>query len=125
MNNIYSAVVFDLHPKVRELIDKLNGDGQIDLDGSGYPYVLAVDKTGSNYTVKIARNGQEESIILNTRKRADPVKSWNPLDGFRRQGGRKVIQVDTGGGEPAARPERARRPSLESFRRLTDEILRG
>lgn len=122
--NIYSTVVFDLHPKVRELIDKLNADGQIDLDDSGYPYILSAEKTGSNYTIQIVRNGHQESIVLNTRKKVDPIKSWDPLDGFRRKGGKKVITVNTSG-EDEPRPERARRPSLESFQRLTDEILRG
>lgn len=122
--NIYSTVVFDLHPKVRELLDGLNSDGQIDLDDSGYPYLLGSDKTGSNYTITLVRNGNQESVVLSTRKKADPIKSWDPLDGYRRKGGKKVITVNTSG-EDEPRPERARRPSLESFQRLTDEILRG
>jgi hypothetical protein len=122
--NIYSTVVFDLHPKVRELIDSLNSQGQIDLDDNGYPYLLTAEKTGSNYHIGLVRNGSQESVVMSTRKKADPVKSWDPLDGFRRTGGKKVITVDTSGGDDL-RPERARRPSMESFQRLTDEILQG
>lgn len=121
--NIYSTVVFDLHPKVRELIDQMNDEGQIDLSDDGYPYLLSAEKTGPNYDIRFVRNGQQENIIMNTRKKAEPVRSWNPMDGFKRTGGKKVITVNTGGDEK--RPERARRPSMESFQRLTDEILKG
>ena len=121
--NIYSVVVFDLHPKIRELIDKLNDEGQIDLCDSGYPYLLSAEKTGPNYDVQFVRNGSQENFIMNTRKKADPVRSWDPLDGHKRTGGKKIITVDTSGDKP--RPERARRPSMESFQRLTDEILKG
>lgn len=121
--NIYSTVVFDLHPKVKEFIDSLNELGQIDLSDDGYPYLLGVEKTGNNINIRLVRNGQQESAIMNTRKRADPILSWSHEDGFKRTGGKKVITVDTEGDKP--RPERARRPSLESFRKLTDQILRG
>jgi hypothetical protein len=121
--NIYSVVVFDLHPKIRELIDKLNDEGQIDLCDGGYPYLLSAEKTGPNYDVKLVRNGAQENFIMNTRKKADPVRSWDPMDGYKRTGGKKIITVDTGGDE--SRPERARRPSMESFQRLTDELLKG
>ena len=121
--NIYSVVVFDLHPKIREIIDKMNDEGQIDLCDNGYPYLLSAEKTGPNYDVQFVRNGKRENFIVNTRKKADPVRSWNPLDGFKRTGGKKVIAVDTKGDD--ARPERARRPALESFLQLTDEILKG
>ena len=119
--NIYSTVVFDLHPKVKAFIDSLNEKGQIDLSPDGYPYLLGVDKTGNNIEIKLVRNGQQESAIMNTRKRADPILSWTE-DGYKRTGGKKVITVDASGEK--TRPERARRPSLESFRRLTDHILR-
>lgn len=119
--NIYSTVVFDLHPKVKAFIDSLNEMGQIDLSPDGYPYLLGVDKTGNNIEIKLVRNGQQESAIMNTRKRADPILSWTE-DGYKRTGGKKVITVDANGEK--TRPERARRPSLESFRRLTDQILR-
>ena len=121
--NIYSSVVFDLHDKVRELLDALNSDGQVDLCDGGYPYLLSAEKTGNNYTIQLVRNGNQESVILNTRKKADPIKSWDPLDGYKRSGGKKVITVDTSGDDN--RPERARRPSLETFQRLADDILRG
>ena len=121
--NIYSTVVFDLHPKVRELIDQMNTEGQIDLSDDGYPYLLSAEKTGPNYDIKFVRNGNQENIIMNTRKKAEPVRSWNPADGYKRTGGKKVITVDTNGDDK--RPERARRPSMESFLKLTDSILNG
>jgi len=121
--NIYSTVVFDLHPKIRELIDQMNAEGQIDLSDDGYPYLLSAEKTGPNYDIKFVRNGNQENIIMNTRKKAEPVRSWNPADGYKRTGGKKVITVDTGGDEN--RPERARRPSMESFLHLADSILKG
>ncbi len=123
--NIYSAVVFDLHPKVKEFLDSLNDLGQIDLDANGYPYLLAVEKTGSNVEIRLVRNGQQESAIMNTRKRADPILSFSHDDGFKRKGGKRVISVDAEEDKNAPRPERARRPSMESFRQLTDDILRG
>jgi hypothetical protein len=121
--NIYSVVVFDLHPKVRELIDQMNDEGQIDLGSDGYPYLLSAEKTGPNYDIQFVRNGNQENIIMNTRKKAEPVRSWNPNDGYKRTGGKKVITVDTSGDDK--RPERARRPSMESFLHLTDAILKG
>ena len=121
--NIYSVVVFDLHPKIREFIDKLNDEGQIDLCDNGYPYLLSAEKTGPNYDVQFVRNGKRENFIMNTRKKAEPVRSWDSLDGYKRTGGKKVITVDTKGDD--ARPERPRRPALESFLRLTDDILKG
>ena len=121
--NIYSTVVFDLHPKVRGLLDQMNDEGQIDLSDDGYPYLLSAEKTGPNYDIRFVRNGQQENIIMNTRKKAEPVRSWNPSDGYKRTGGKKVITVNTSGDDP--RPERARRPSMESFLTLTDSILNG
>lgn len=121
--NIYSTVVFDLHPKIRELIDQMNNEGQIDLSDDGYPYLLSAEKMGPNYDIKFVRNGQQENIIMNTRKKAEPVRSWDSSDGYKRTGGKKVITVDTKGDD--TRPERARRPSMESFLNLTDSILKG
>lgn len=120
--NIYTMVVFDLHPKIAEYIEALNADGQIDLDDAGYPYLLNVQQEGSNHVCNIVRNGQQENFVMNTRKRRDPIKSWNESDGYKRTGGKKVIQVTTDG-EPDRR-ERARRP-FESFERLTTQILEG
>jgi hypothetical protein len=122
--NIYSVVVFDLHPKVRSYIDNLNTEGQIDLCDDGYPYLLSVEKTGSNYDIKFVRNGKQETVVMSSRKKAEPIRSWDSTDGFKRTGGKKVITVDTTSAD-APRPERARRPSLESFKRLANEILKG
>jgi hypothetical protein len=101
----------------------MNDEGQIDLSDDGYPYLLSAEKTGPNYDIRFVRNGQQENIIMNTRKKAEPVRSWNPADGHKRTGGKKIITVSTSGDDE--RPERARRPSMESFLTLTDSILNG
>lgn len=122
--NIYSAIVFDLHPRVKDFIDQLNNDGQIDLDDDGYPFILKMDNNGGNKICHIVRNGAQENFILNTRKRkADPVHSWNPEDGFRRFFGKRVININVGGDEEGKRKERARRTSFESIDRIVDQIL--
>ena len=111
-------VVFDLHPKVKDYIDTLNTEGQIDLDSSGYPYVIGVDSQGSNITVSMVRGGQQESFVMNTRKRREPILSWNKDDGFVRRGGKKVISLDN----TKDRSERKKRP-MESFNKLLEQIL--
>ena len=118
--NIYTMVVFDLHPKVKDFIDSLNTEGQIDLDSSGYPYVIGVDSQGSNITVTMVRGGQQESFVLNTRKRREPILSWNKDDGFIRSGGKKTITFDN----VKDRSERKKRP-MESFDKLLEQILKG
>lgn len=122
--NIYSVVVFDLKPKVKEFIDKLNNEGQIDLDSNGYPYLLKVEQQGPNHVCHVVRNGKQENFIMNTRRRADPITSWNPSDGYKRMGGKKVVVVSTDS-EDGPRGERAKRRSFESFKRLTNQILEG
>lgn len=121
--NIYSAVIFDLHPRISGYIDELNKSGQIDLDGNGYPFLLGVEKDGPNHVCQMVRNGQQENFIINTRKKRDPVCSWDPNDGYVRTGGKRVIQVDTGA--PAAaqtRPERGKR-TIEAFDRLVGQLI--
>ena len=120
--NIYSAVVFDLHPRIKEYIDQLNDDGQIDLDGDGYPFILKVDTNGSNKVCQIVRNGRQENFIINTRKRKDPITSWSPEDGFRRFFGKRVVSINTNDDE-GKRKERAKRSSYESIERIVDQIL--
>ena len=121
--NIYSAVVFDLHPRIKDYIDQLNTDGQIDLDDDGYPYLLKIDTNGSNKICQLVRNGKQENFILNTRKRKDPIVSWNPEDGFRRFFGKRVVSIDTNPEKTSARPERQKRSSTESFQRIAGQIL--
>ena len=120
--NIYSMVAYDLHPKVAELIAKMDADGQIDYDDQGFPYLLSAEKVGPNWVVQFVRNGQQENFVMNTRKRSDPIRSYDPLDGYRRKGGKKVIFSNPDEGQP--RPERQKR-SFESFRRLATQILEG
>jgi len=119
--NIYSNVVFDLNKKISNFIDGLNNSNQIDLDDDGYPYLISVNRVGPNFVVHIVRNNKVENFILNTRKRKDPITSWNPQDGYQRRGGKKVVSVDTSADTP--RRERAKR-SYESFERLTDQLLK-
>jgi hypothetical protein len=121
--NIFSVVVLDLKPKIRKFIDKLNGDGQIDLDDNGHPYLLKVDQQGANHVCHIVRNSRQENFIINTRKQADPIQSWDAMDGYHRVGGKKVIIVQTDGDKPKG--ERAKRRSFESFRRLAKQIIEG
>lgn len=122
--NIYSAIVFDLHPRIKDYIDQLNSDGQVDLDDDGYPYIVKLDNVGGNKICHIVRNGQMENFIINTRKRVkQPVVSWNPKDGFRRFFGKRVVSVS--GPDDSKRPERQKRSSLESIQRLVGQILKG
>ncbi len=121
--NIYSAVVFDLHPRIKEFIDQLNTDGQIDLDDDGYPFILKIDATGGNKICHMVRNGKQENFIINTRKRKDPVMSWSPEDGYKRFFGKRVVSIDTSPEKTSARPEREKRSSTESIQRIVGQIL--
>ena len=121
--NVYSMIVFDLHNRIREYIDGLNNDGQIDLDSNGYPYLIKVDKQGSNHICHIARNGKIENFILNTRKRQDPITSWAD-DGFQRVGENKPIKLvaSTGNQGNQQKGERAK-ITAESYDNLVSQIL--
>ncbi len=121
--NIYSAIVFDLHPRIKDFVDQLNTDGQIDLDDDGYPFITKVDTNGSNKICHVVRNGKMENFIINTRKRKDPITSWSPEDGYRRFFGRRVVSVDSGEDQNGRRAERQKRSSVESFQRITGQIL--
>lgn len=122
--NIYSVIVFDLKPKIKDYIEKLNNEGQIDLDSNGYPYLIKVEQQGSNHICHIVRNGKMENFIMNTRRRADPIPSWDGTDGYKRVGGKKVVVVKTDT-DDKPRGERAMRRSFESFRRLTKQLIEG
>lgn len=129
--NIYSAVIFDLNPVLKRYIDKLRDEGQIDLDEHGYPYLLKVRRDGPNHVCDIVRNGKVENFIMNTRKKKrGPICSWDEDDGYVRTGGKKVISIDDEPPKTRAprQPERrAERPlrTLESFERITNDILRS
>lgn len=119
--NIYASVAFDLHPRARDFIDQLNREGQIDLDPAGHPYLLGVQKVGPNLKLEIVRNNALETILINTRKKAAPLTTWNTNDGYVRKNNEQtmIVQPPAGG----ARPERSRR-TIESYRKMVDEILR-
>ena len=122
--NIYSIVHFDLKPKIAQFIKDLDERGQIDLDDNGYPYLLKMDCKGSNHMCHIVRNGKAENFVMNTRKRKEPLCSWNESDGYVRKGGKKVITVVAPeGGEH--RGERAKRTVEAAYCRLTDQLLKG
>ncbi|RKZ79170.1 MAG: hypothetical protein DRQ35_04730 [Gammaproteobacteria bacterium] len=117
--NIYPLVVFDIHKRIREYIDKLNEEGQIDQDSNGYPYLIKVDGNGSNHTVQIVRNNKIESFLINTRKRQDPITSWNANDGYKNQSVKQTVDVPSN--VDADRSERAKR---ESYDNIVDKILK-
>lgn len=116
--SIYSAIVFDLHPKVKEYIDTLNQTGQIDHDSDGHPYVIDSTRVQSNISTKISRNNQVETFVLHPRKKADPIISWNPHDGFVRPAQKKKsVGVD----KTPDRRERAMR--VVSMEQIVETIL--
>lgn len=120
--NIYAAVVFDLHPKIKSYIDRLNTTGQIDLDPHGYPYLISCNKNGANYDVQIARNGNLEKFVMNPRRKVEPHITWNPNDGFQRPQQKKV-SVMKSDGQPDRR-ERARRPISAAVESIIESIMK-
>lgn len=119
--NIYSQIIYDLHSKIKELLDKLNNDGQIDHDEHGHPYVIAVEPVGSStHRMDLIRCGRRENIIYNTRKRAEPIYSFKLDDGFKRLDTPRMATLVVSKGP---RPERAKRPTMESYKHLVDQIL--
>jgi hypothetical protein len=121
--SIYSTIVFDLHPRIKEIIDRLNNEGQIDLDQNGHPFLVGVDRQGPNFLVNIARNNRMENFVVNPRRKAEPICSWKPEDGFVRSGGKQVVMVQVPD-QNGPKRERMRR-TFESFERLVDNILEG
>lgn len=120
--NIYTTVVFDLHPKVKDFMDQLNNDGQIDLDQSGHPYLVSCNRQGANIITQISRNNRLENFVLNPRKKVAPLCSWNMGDGFQRPDQKRVTVIQDNSGEPS-RKERQRRPTNRMYESIIDGIL--
>lgn len=115
--NIYSAVVFDLHPKIKEFLDQLDQAGQIDKDEHNAPHVVSLDKPASSvYRCIFMRNGRPENFVMHTRKKAEAVRSWQDGDGFVRQ--ERIIVA----AEPENRKERERR-KVNPFESIMEQIL--
>jgi len=116
--NIWSEIVYDLHPKIRKILDGLETDGQIDHDSHGHPFVFGCEKVGgNNWRIDVLRAGKRENIILSTRKRADPIMSFNAKDGWKRI---DMPRLGVANNPNAPRPERAKR--FEA-RTLVDKII--
>jgi hypothetical protein len=112
--NIYHAIVFDLHPRIRETLDSLDQSGQIDRDETNTPHVVSVESPGASvYRCVFMRNGQPENFVMHTRRKADAVRSWNDGDGFIRQ--ERVIDV------APSRKERDKRK--HPFESIMEQIL--
>lgn len=92
--NIYPVIVFKINKKIRDYIDKLNREGQIDLDASKHPIVYSIKNVGGSvYTIEIQRNGVSQTITMNTRiRKEDPIISWKE-DGFVRNDEVNIPQV--------------------------------
>lgn len=116
--NIYHAVVFQLHPKVREFLDGLNTAGQIDHDETKAPHVLKVDPVADSvYRCMFMRNGHVENFVLHTRRKAEPIRSWND-DGWTRP-----IRVEKTEDVEGIRREREHRADESIFEALMNQIL--
>lgn len=112
--NIYDAIVFDLHPKMREFLDLLDQTGQIDRDETNTPHVVSIEPNGSVHRCVFMRNGRVENVILHTRKKADPVRSWRDDDGYARQ--------ERKADDAPSRKERDRRP-MRVWENIVEQIL--
>ncbi len=115
--NIYHAVVFDLHPKIREFLDTLDQAGQIDHDETNTPHVVSVESPGASIRRCIfMRNGKPEHFVLHTRRKAKAIQSWANDDGY-------IRKEEPKEDETKSRKERDRRAS-HPFESIMDSILR-
>jgi|ERR1051326_5207179 hypothetical protein len=115
--NIYHAIVFDLHPKIKAFVDSLDLEGQIDRDETNTPHILSVESPGTSiYRCLFMRNGKPENFVLHTRKKVEPVRSWRLEDGYRRSERPPAVEV-------SVRKERERRPA-HPFESIVEQILR-
>lgn len=116
--NIYHAVVFQLHPKIKNFLDQLDTAGQIDHDEMNAPHLISADPVGpSIFRCVFMRNNHPEHFVLHTRKKADPIRSWSNGDGFIRKE-RIIVTQD----EPS-RKERDRR-TINPFESIMEQILK-
>lgn len=116
--NIFSAIVHDLHPKIREFLDSLDQSGQIDRDETNSPHVVAVEVPGpSVFRCVFMRNGKPENFILHTRRRAEAVRSWNDGDGYKRA----EREIPSKNDESPSRKERDRRK--HTYESIVEQIL--
>ena len=123
--SIYAVSVFDLHNKVKSYLDNLNATGQIDIDPSGYPYLISCRRQGPNFVVQISRNNRLENFVLNPRKQAEPIKSWNEADGFERAQHKQVVLVQSP--DDPTKQERGRRSAsvkLSSMESIVESMMK-
>src|ERR1700733_14124706 len=113
--NIYHAIVLDLHQKIKQVIDALDHSGQIDRDETNSPHIISVDSPGQSvYRCVFSRNRKPENFLLSTRRRSDPIRSWDEGDGYKRK---DRPEAD----EPKSRKERDRQTN--PFESIVDSIL--
>lgn len=117
--NIYHAIVFDMHQKVREFLDGLNQSGQVDHDETRSPHVISVDSPNASvYRCMFMRNGRPEHFVMHTRRKVDPVKSWQE-DGWSRPAPIEEPKTDDDG----KRKERARQTMEQVYESIVNQIL--
>lgn len=123
--NIYPAVMFDLHPRIKAYIDELDQSGQIDHDEHRSPYVTGIEDVGVNRRIFLIRNGRSENFVLNTRRKAPPHISWNAQDGYRRKSPVTQPVVPPAAAKNGRRPERAKRTneSASVFEAIVESIF--
>jgi hypothetical protein len=111
--NIFNAIVFDLHPRIREFIDNLDKKGQIDHDSeTNTPHIMAVESPAtSTFRCAFVRNGQPVHALIHTRRKAEPIISWNPNDGYKRK---EIVVVGMG-------PRKERQ--FRAFESIMEQIL--
>jgi hypothetical protein len=116
--NIYHAVVFDLNPRLKDILLDLARRGQIDCDSTGLPYLIAVRKAGKNHVAYVRRNGTLQTMVFNSRARNNPVVySWDENDGFRAQ--TKQVQL----GAATRRERQMRTESQNVYEIITDQLM--
>ncbi len=116
--NIYHAIVFDIHPKIREFLDTLDQAGQIDHDETNAPHVVSIENLGDNSSIRrcvFMRNGKPENFVIHTRRKAEAIRSWADGDGYVRK---ETSKED----EAKSRKERDRRAG-HPFESIVDSIL--
>lgn len=86
-------------------MDSLDQAGQIDHDETQAPHVLSVDNPNASvFRCMFMRNGKPENFLIHTRRKVEPIRSWQD-DGWVRPVPVAVPVVDDQG----KRKERERR----------------